>query len=411
MSKHLNILKPGFRRLILLIFAAATAAPLSAQAVWSGNASVNPEEFVNFVDDVPLAGASSSFTRNTIITVTNPQNGKTVDVTIVKRAPRPGVFLVLSEAAGKALSFPADQVIPVTVQVAENKGGTEYDEFNSADPDINPAVSVPETISDEGVTPEIAEEVAETAEETPESYDPFSDEIMAVPLPGDDLRVVREPEEEPVEEIAEDIEESVPEEFAADEFASGEYEDFNPDEYMSPGEAALFAVEEADEPEEYIPEYYEVPEEAAAIPEEEEPVILSSSEDMEELPSGDNVIYFLTPSDFRPPTHPIAEIAEDETVEEIVPVLVERDVLEGYIVDHLKNGSSYIQLGAYSSPESIYSEILSIGERYPMVVWTEDRGGRVLYKFLVGPLTKDETGVLTYRFRESGYPDLFLYTP
>ncbi len=405
MLKHIKILKPGFRGILLLIFA-ASAAPLSAQAVWSGNASVDPAEFVNFVDDVPLAGASSSFTRNTVITVTNPQNNKTVDVTIVKRAPRPGVFLVLSEAAGKALSFPADQVIPVMVQVAENRGGTEYDEFNSTDPDINPAVSVPEAVPGETAEAE-AEAETEITAEADESYDPFSDEILAVPSPGDDLRVVREPEE---------VEELEPEPEAVAEAEELPADDFIPEEYMTPEEAesGFFAAvpEEVSDETAYPEEAAEtaVAEEPAEEPETPVAVVPETVEPsvIEELPAGDNVIYFLTPSDFRPPTQPI--VTENET-EEIVPVLVERDVLEGYIVEHLKNGSSYIQLGAYSSPESIYSEILSIGERYPMVVWTENRGGKVLYKFLVGPLSKDETGVLSYRFRESGYPDLFLYTP
>jgi len=383
------------RKLILSAFLILTglAPSLQAQSVWSGNASVDGTEFVNFTDDFPLAGASSSFTRNTKILVTNPENSKSVEVTVVKRAPRPGVFLVLSEEAGRALSISSDQVVPVQVQVVSADTSNAYDEFRSADPDINPAVSVPET---ETLTAETALDAADdsadtdleilsgTVDEDIAGVPPAGDEPVPVPVPADSLRVERE---EPV----------VPDTSAAD---AGIAVTPLPEEEILSGDA-LTAVSE--------PEVPAVSDSAAAetVP---ETAILTDPEDIEEslLPSGDNVIYFLTPSDFRPPTGPVT-VKED--TEEIVPVLVDRNSLEKFIVNQLKNGSSYIQLGAYSSPESVYAEITAIADRYPMVVWTETGKNGTLYKLLIGPLTRDETGVLSYRFRSTGYADLFLYKP
>jgi hypothetical protein len=373
MLKRINMGNSILQRLFLslLIFSGITL-PLAAQPTWSGNASVDASEFVNFVDDVPMAGASSSFTRNTEILITNPQNNKTVQVKIVKRSPRPGVFLVLSEDAAKALSILSGQEIPVQVQIATSGSSNEYDEFKSVDPDINPAVTVPE--DEASGAADIA--VANIPEEAvPEAGDDFtstpglsSNELVSVPLPGDNLGVDREsPETEvTVEEIVSTEDPVKPEEIIP---------------VLSPENLPEAAVETLD---------------------------LSSVEELSDtiLPSGDNVIYFLTPSDFRPPTHPMES---KELTEEIVPVLVDRETLEDYIVNQLKNGSSYIQLGAYSTAESIYSEIEAIENRYPMVVWTEQKNGKTLYKLLIGPLTQDETGVLSYRFRDSGYADLFLY--
>lgn len=389
MLKRFNMGNSLLQRVILslLIFSGITA-PLTAQATWSGDAAVDASEFVNFVDDVPLAGASSSFTRNTVILVTNPQNNKTVEVTIVKRAPRPGVFLVLSEDAGKALSLSSGQVIPVQVQVAESGSSSEYDEFKSVDPDINPGVTVPdEEVLDTAVTDKTVPEEA-----IPEGGEDFTtapglsyDEPVPVPLPGDNLRVDRG---SPEPEIHDDIilEEVIP--VAAMEES---------DDVPAPAPAPV---------EEDIPVLS--PGTLAEAP--EETLDLSAVEDLSDtiLPAGDNVIYFLTPSDFRPPTQPIVSKEESE---EIVPVLVDRDTLEDYIVSQLNNGSSYIQLGAYSTAESIYNEIKAIEARYPMIVWTEQKNGLPLYKLLIGPLTHDETGVLSYRFRDSGYADLFLYKP
>ena len=171
----------------------------------------------------------------------------------------------------------------------------------------------------------------------------------------------------------------------------------------APEEGEVLSVET----EEFVPE---VTEGEPAPVTAENPVIDSVAEvPVEMIPDNldeDNVIYFLTPSDFRPPVTPVETVEED-----IVPVYVERDVLEDQIADQLKNGSSYIQLGAYTSAEIVYSEMESIASRYPMIVWTDKVDDKTVYKLLIGPLTSDETGVLAYRFRAGGYPDLFLYKP
>ena len=379
--------KPGRITLIGLLLTLGLVWSVAAEPVWSGNASVDSTEFINFVEDTPLAGASSSFTRNTVVEVTNPQNGRTIEVTIVKRAPRPGVFLVLSGQAGEALDFPADQVIPVQVRVVVDKEESGYDSrFESSDPDVNPAVNLPDSEASALVPPdpeaaavsgdvsaapsptesgEVLSADTDMGDAAPET-DSFLDEPVPVPLPAEPEELLVLEEEAPEEGAAlpEETEESVPE--------------------ITEEEPAPAA---ADNP--VIDSIAEVP--AEMIP-----------ENLDE----DNVIYFLTPSDFRPPVDPV------ETVEEeIVPVYVERDVLEDQIADQLKNGSSYIQLGAYTSAEIVYSEMESIASRYPMIVWTDKVDDKTVYKLLIGPLTSDETGVLVYRFRAGGYPDLFLYKP
>ena len=388
--------KTGRAALLGILFTFTLVWSVTAEPVWSGNASVDSTEFINFVEDTPLAGASSSFTRNTVVEVTNPQNGRTINVTIVKRAPRPGVFLVLSGQAGEALGFPVDQVIPVQVRVVADKEESAYDSrFESTDPDINPAVNLPESgtaalVPPDPETAEVPSEkmdeesVAETAEDTSEEdvseltpeTDIFMDKPVPVPLPAEPEELLVLAEETPVEEEA--LAETVPE--AAEDILSAE--------------EVLTAEEETDTVED-IDESFEE-ETAPQIPVEMIP------ENLDE----DNVIYFLTPSDFRPPVVP-----EEAAEEEIIPVYVERDVLEDQIATQLKNGSSYIQLGAYSSAEIVYSEMESIASRYPMIVWTDGMGDETVYKLLIGPLTSDETGVLVYRFRAGGYPDLFLYKP
>jgi len=375
---------PPFFRTVLLILLLLLPWSLTAEPVWSGNASVEPTEFVNFVESVPLAGASSSFTRNTVVEVTNPQNGRTVEITIVKRAPRPGIFLVLSGAAGEALDFPSDQVLSVQVRVVSETTVSPYDtRFESADPDINPAVNLPvregEPVEEAAVPAETAETPAADAAEVPaEAAAEEPEEIVLLPEP-----VISElpPETESY------VDEPVP--------------------VPLPGEPA-WEEPVTDVPVIDIPDV-ETPEETET---EELPAAVPADELVHEGLDSENIIYFLTPSDFRPPEGPVTvtEPAGEEP-DEIVPVYMDRDDLEKRIVDNLSSGASYIQLGAYSSAESVYDELQAIAEKYPLVVWTENGDRETVFKLLIGPLTTDETGVLIYRFRNAGYGDLFLYRP
>ncbi|MBN2655844.1 MAG: hypothetical protein JXR86_02185 [Spirochaetales bacterium] len=153
----------------------------------------------------------------------------------------------------------------------------------------------------------------------------------------------------------------------------------------------------------------------AAPAEETEPFIereeLTMTSPVEE-PEG-NVIYFLTPGDFRPPPKSEVKPEPDKVPEEktVEPKMVERSELEHLIVRELHNGGSYLQLGTYSDVEVLYSTIKSINESYPAIVLTMGSGNNQLYKLLIGPITRDEKGIVVTRFRSLGYGDAFLYSP
>jgi len=355
-----------FMKLLFVILFLVILKPIFSEPVWSGNASVDASEFVNFIEDTPLAGASNSFTRNTLVEVTNPQNGRTIEITIVKRAPRPGVFLLVSANAGELLGMPSDQVLPVQVRVVTDSAPSVYDNrFESNDPDINPAVTLPEEEAGAFAAPDA--EVA-AVEDTPEG------DVIEADIPPEAVSFMDGPV--PVPGPLEPDTLLILSEESADSAVSEE---------VVPSEDADIRV--AVLPGETFPE-------SALIP--------------TETPE-DNIIYFLTPSDFRPPEAP--SVAEVRGEEEIIPVYIDRELLEDKIAAELKNGSSYIQLGAYSTAAMVYAEMESIATRYPMIVWTDESSRGIIFKLLIGPLTSDETGVLTYRFKSAGYGDLFLYKP
>ena len=72
--------------------------------------------------------------------------------------------------------------------------------------------------------------------------------------------------------------------------------------------------------------------------------------------------------------------------------------------------SFYLQLGAYSTlglAEKLAREVSSYA-RYTVAVLPSSAGARLLYKVLIGPLNRDESGTLLYQFRARGFRDAFL---
>ena len=66
-----------------------------------------------------------------------------------------------------------------------------------------------------------------------------------------------------------------------------------------------------------------------------------------------------------------------------------------------------LQLGAFSSQSGAQNVAMRVPRSFaPAVVGSE--GERPIFKVMIGPLNRDESGTLLYRFRASGFPDAFL---
>jgi len=112
-------------------------------AVWDGSAvAVVLGDFPG--DD--LYGACNSFPRDTSVTVTNLENGKTVTITITNGVDNPSVFIALSPKAAAALDMRAGSAARVRA-VAQTASEAEMSlpparAGKTADPDYNPQVYV-----------------------------------------------------------------------------------------------------------------------------------------------------------------------------------------------------------------------------------------------------------------------------
>jgi cell division septation protein DedD len=78
------------------------------------------------------------------------------------------------------------------------------------------------------------------------------------------------------------------------------------------------------------------------------------------------------------------------------------------LVSRLEGGKYYVQLGAFSRPEVVESELSRIGLSYPLTVQAGGSPEKPLYRILLGPVNLGESGALLQRFRGNGFEDAFI---
>ena len=68
----------------------------------------------------------------------------------------------------------------------------------------------------------------------------------------------------------------------------------------------------------------------------------------------------------------------------------------------------YVQLAAYASESLATGLAASLAATYPVLVLSPAAGSRQVYRVLVGPLNRAESGTLLRWFRNRGFPDAFV---
>ena len=393
---------------------------------WEGNAAViRKGEF----DSEGLFAASDSFPKNTLLQIENPQNAKTVQVTVVERINGNGnVFLLLSEQAAAALGLSASEVIRVKARVLLAAGGAErngsQDQTRSLDSDVNPAAALAglsAATTTPAETPAVPSAPAAEApeapalsaadrrlqelasrqpqkqlflprrdsgafalrEETPPETAPIAPAAVAeIPAPPPEQPVVQEaPVAEQAPLPAQAAEELPLAEAAVAETATAEEAAREEPPALSLGATATSA---ADTPEWAAP--------APSAPAAEEPAV----------PTVAPPAAVAAPAPALPPS-PAAEASEAPPTVAAVPAAPEPSALV--------RRSFYLQLGAYSTrslAEKLAKEV-SAYARYTVAVQPAASGARQLYKVLIGPLNRDESGTLLYQFRARGFKDAFVH--
>ncbi len=129
--------------LAVILLAVVLLIPVAAQNQWEGTAVVG-----RYGEFPPggLYAASNTFPLNTMVSVTNTENGSTVRLIVVKTVDDPGIFLLLSEAAAYELGVTSGSTVGVKVSPVQLPGLTSVNPNQDLpfhpDPDVNPAASL-----------------------------------------------------------------------------------------------------------------------------------------------------------------------------------------------------------------------------------------------------------------------------
>jgi rare lipoprotein A (peptidoglycan hydrolase)/cell division protein FtsN len=451
------------RRVLPIITLCLCTIAVYGQQNWQGNAAVaRSGEFAT----PGMVAASNAFPQDTTILVQNAQTGQSVRVTVVQRIEgAASVFLLLSEEAGRQIGLTGSQVIRVKASVVSSLGTdlseSLREEAYSSDPDLNPAVSVPEeqllpgppgaegiaeaeepaaeeagpvaAAEEQPVTeetePETAAEIA--AQQQPAPEEPV--EIAEVPT-GEPATAGPTPEEKRLQELTDRIPqkqlympprqqevyalapEPAAEEELEEEIASAELpiaEEAEPEVEAQPQEAIEAEEEQPPEVSMPGPEVEDQPLEVALPgPEAAEPE--KPSPEGTRLPAPEEQPPLaMTPEE--PPTGEIGEAAaagEQEVIEEpaVAEVAMTETVSEEPIQlsEHLPSQTYFVQLGAYSTRNLAEKLAGDLTQNYSVTILPASSGGRHFYKVLVGPLNVDESGTLLYQFRSRGFKDAFI---
>jgi hypothetical protein len=416
-------------------------------SVWEGAAASTPR------GDLPETGfyaATNSFPRNTVVDVTNLENGKTIRVIVSGGLDTPGLLTILSKDAANFIGLSPHSIGRVRMtQPADPIAFSRFTEGrgSSGDPDYDPAAQLAAAGRD--VTEPVPEgEAAETKDETPPApataaageappagaVDESPGLAAEVPAPG-----AAEPEEEPPPAATEDLSiVDVPEAYEP-------LPSLGTDEGIvnEPGPELAEAAPENPDPaveaekssggDEY--EYALVPAEELP-PEAELPVITGEYEasPVEDISPADETIPEYALIEAIPGAAPEAEPTEKEyrideskiitaipeggkesagtEKETPAPLPAALKSMEGRfsvpLIADLERGKYYLQLAAYNKAESVEKELTRIGSAWPLTVQASGSPEQPLYRILVGPVNLGESGALLQRFKGSGYADAFI---
>jgi hypothetical protein len=125
----------------------------------------------------------------------------------------------------------------------------------------------------------------------------------------------------------------------------------------------------------------------------------------------------LTPQEALPPVERKPEVTEREPeVSERKPEVVESltkgaemlNKMGALRLDNLAKGTYYIQIGVFKAATGAAQRLKVIGMDYPIVYQEVTLNSTPVYKLFVGPVNKDESGLILLKLKSQGFTDVFL---
>jgi hypothetical protein len=384
----------------------AAALILIGASVWEGSATVSVS---GELPEGAYYAATNSFPNNTVVEVTNLENGKTVRVIIAAGLDSPGLLAMLSQNAAAAIGIPNLGV--GRIRMKESPAASRFTDESSpgavgtvlVDPETEPDNS-PETLrtatAEDPATP--ADRFYSSVINQPETYTPEPVDYPA------DVRVEPRPnwvpqQDEPSQYIAEPPYPASPQDVQAapalPPYMPAPQTDVTP---PLPSSAIILVPAEERPPEG----------DNATIP----PGTIIGPIPLHQLMPGignDDITiapqYFISPiaPNQLPETVP-QRSAPQAAVSPAPPVAPNGLMHSVPTVTQLERGKYYVQIGAYTRPDVLETAAARFSRNYPLTVQSGGSPNNSIYRLLVGPLNAGESGAVLQQLKNSGYPDAFV---
>jgi rare lipoprotein A (peptidoglycan hydrolase) len=432
---------------------------LGAADFWDGNAALQRGDAAF---ESGAFAASNSFPQDTRILVTNLDTGKSTQATVTRRiSSQSDILVLLSPVAAQALGIAQGTMASVRVTVISApeapRTAQPGEQIYSEDPDVNPGAAYggPTEPTEPTEQTEPAEPTAATAQQQePPAQDvtPPADTAIATAPPTEEpgQAVENTPPADAQQQAAETPPQPAPQATAAEQ-KQAEDEAIIADAQARAPQKQLFLPPREDPKFAYHPPT-EQPEQPAtggqitSVTGETTPPAAGQTENAplaEAAPPGESVPQEIVGVAAKPPAKasaaaagngPLPEAprpAEPKPAASITrtaqavpenpqpkpavkpaakpPVTPKAPVAASAPLPRSdKPGTYFLQLAAYGSEKGAQDLAATLTPTYPTLVVSPQGAGTQVYRVVIGPLNKAESGTLLTWFRYRGFPDAFL---
>jgi len=409
---------------------------------WEGSAAVAPN------GELPITGfyiATNAFPKNTVVDITNIENGRRTRVIVSNTLTSPGLLAVVSREAAELIGMragsisrirmiqPSDPMAYMRFTERMAKGNPEYDSGNVIDeeklveevykedtyraPDIASTANNANTASRPDEKPSTPPTAPGYIVDEPEWGG--NGRLQIVDVPG---YMVEQGEQLPVTQVPpdNDLRKENKEPSYITEHRGEETVKEPPVEIIEPPKEVVKDVPEfvTEAPrQEVVKEVspWQEKVEVVAVPKQPEPETQKQIEP--ETQKKPEQVLELVESKPNPPPSGVYGIDPNDIISGITTTTPKKDdecVTEIYItpnqnpsirtIDRLDRGKYYVQVAALT-PDLVESALKQIDRSFAPVVF---KGADNVYRILIGPLNQGESAAVLVRFKSIGYKDAFV---
>ena len=414
---------------------AASAVLLVSASVWEGvSAMASAKELPG-----KYTVATNAFPHNSIVEITNLENGKTVRVKVTAGLETAGLLAALSRDAAEAIdlrdtftcrvrmSLPPDDIAFANFRLGPVASDETLisDESRKEASEVETAAPLSLAAGTESArTAAAADSVSDNppvsaAENTPAALAAVNASVL--PVAETEAAVAAAT---PTDSISDN-----PPVYAAEDTLAAAVDtpvspaaETEPAMADAPAASALDTIPEAAAPviadaveNQPVPEYSsgwlsmvpaeerlpEVPNQYAAAPEPKAGEAVPAEERSPEVPNQ----YAAAPEPKAGEAVPAARISAAEYVPPsgFSPFQVP-------LISRLERGKCYVQVGAYTRSDYVEDEVNRIGTAYPLAIQNIGTDTNPMFRVLLGPLNQGESEAMLQRFKSIGYKDAFVWS-